>query len=370
MSINCPRCGKLLAVPPEKAHMTGLNARCSGCGAIFLMDVAPIADSPPARPAEAAPAIAAPAPAPSAPPAEKPHAPVPWRRCTNHPQERSETVCQACGKGWCKACGKVSAGAVLCPACEAPCVPFQKREEDDARARSRAIHLFEELETIVRYPLTEPQALAVLSIAVGVVGVLAVFTPYALLVSRALVMAYACTAVMRVSRGNLEGYLPALADAKDLVVPFRLGLAAFVASSWPMILLAVLWPGARLLGPPPEGAEPTGAGVASLLVLSYLWRLLYSPVALIVAGVSRSVVQTLNPVVGFETVLRMGPIYAQAMTVYGAIALSQAILDFPLFFLPIAGGILSGFVDTYASLCIGCVLGLAVSKRAPELGLD
>src|SRR4029450_5991233 len=168
----------------------------------------------------------------------------------------------------------------------------------------------------------------------------------------------------------LQGLVPAVGDAGDLAVPFRLGLAAFVASSWPMILMALLWPDARLLGPPPEGADPTGARVGTLLVLSYLWRLVYPPGALVVAGVSGSVVQTLNPVVGYETLLRMGPVYAQAMAVYGAIALGQAILAFPPFFLPIAAGILSGLVDTYAGLCIGCALGLAVFKRAPELETD
>jgi hypothetical protein len=375
MNINCPRCGKVLAVPPEKAHMTGLNARCSGCGAVFLMDVAPIADSAPApRPGAApAPGVAPPAPAPDAAAArsaEKPRAPVPWRRCTNHPQELSQSVCQGCGKGWCKECGKAVQNAVLCPACEGLCVSSQKREEAESHARLRAVPLFDEIETIARYPLSDPTAFVMLSIVVGIFAALAAFSGYALLFARGLVMAYAFTALMRVSGGKLEGYMPEIADLTDLVVPFRLGLAAFVASSWPLILLAFLYPDARLLGPPPEGAEPTGAGVASLLVLGYLWKLLYSPVALIVAGVSRSLLQTLNPLVGLGTILRMGPVYAQAMTIYGALALGQAILDFPLFFLPIVGGILSGFVDSYANLCIGCALGLAVFKRAPELGLD
>jgi len=378
MNIQCPRCGNVLAVPPDKAQVAGLNARCTGCGAVFPMDVGSLAEAAPAPSPDAEPARTAAAPraeasvpeTPPARPVEKPRPPVPWRRCTNHPQARSENVCQACGKGWCLECGKAVQNAVLCPACEGLCVSHQKREDVESLGRLRAVPLFDEIRTIARYPLTDPTAFVLLSIVVGVFGALSVFSGYALLFSRGLLMAYAFTALMRVSSGKLRGYMPDIADIMDLVVPFRLGFAAFVASSWPQILLLILFPDAQLLGLPPEGAEPTSAGVASLLALAYLWKLVYSPVALIVAAVSRSVLQTLNPLVGLGAILEMGPVYVQAMTVYAAIALGQAILDFPLFFLPIVGGVLSGFVDSYANLCIGCALGLAVFKRARELGLE
>lgn len=368
MNIQCPRCGKVLAVPPEKAHMTGLNARCAGCGAVFSLDMASLADAaPPASPApEPAAAVAAPTEAPPPPPRPR----VPWRHCTDHPQARSENVCSACGRGWCKECGKPVQSSVMCPACEGLCVSFQKKEEAETGARLRARPLFEEIETIARYPLTDPTAFVLLSIVVGVLGVLAGLSSYALLFSQGLLMAYAFTALTRVSSGRLQGYMPDIADVMDLVVPLRLGFAAFVASSWPLILLALLFPDARLLGSPPEGAEPTSAGVASLLALGYLWKLVYSPVALVVAAVSRSILQTLNPLVGFGAILRMGPVYAQVMTVYAVLALGQAIFDFPLFFLPVVGAFLAGFVDSYANLGIGCALGLAVFKRAPELGLE
>lgn len=378
MNIQCPRCGKVLAVPPDKEQVAGLNARCTGCGAVFPLDLGSLAEAAPPPSLEAGPARTAAAPrgeapasdAPAARPVEKPRPPVPWRRCTNHPQARSENVCQACGKGWCLECGKAVQNAVLCPACEGLCIAHQKREEGEALGRLRAVPLFDEIETIARYPLTDPTAFVLLSIVVGIFGALSIFSGYALLFSGGLLMAYAFTALMRVSSGKLRGYMPDIADIMDLIVPFRLGLAAFVASSWPQILLLILFPDARLLGSPPEGAEPTGAGVAALLALAYLWKLVYSPVALIVAGVSRSVLQTLNPLVGFGAILQMGPLYAQVMAVYAALAVGQAILDFPLSFLPIVGGILSGFVDSYANLCIGCALGLAVFKKARELGLE
>jgi hypothetical protein len=374
MNVQCPRCGKLLAVPPDKATVPGLQARCTGCGAVFPLDMASLADATQAAPHASAPqapaAEPAPEAAPQAAPAEQHQGLVRWRRCTNHPQARSEHVCQQCGKGWCKDCGKPVQSAVTCPACEGLCVPTQKREEGDALARLRGVPLFEDLRTILLYPLTDTTAYVVLSVVVGVLILLSALSGYAVLFSQGLLMAYAFTALMRVSSGKMQGYMPDIGGYADLVTPFQLGLTAYLASSWPVIALMLIFPGARLLGSPPEGVEPTGAGVALLLALAYIWKIVYSPVALIVAGVSRSVVQTLNPMVGLDTILRMGPVYVQAMILYAGITLAQTIVDFPLFFIPVAGGLLSGFVDSYASLCIGCALGLAVFKKAPELELE
>jgi len=364
-------------VPPEKAAISDLRARCSGCQAVFFVALAHAAEEP--APASSAPAAPTAAPAPAAassnPPAGKPgesgrlRAPVPWRRCTNHPQSRSESMCPACGKGWCKDCGKAIQNAVQCPGCEGLCVSSEKREEEEARASLRARPLVEDLQTIVAYPLSDPTAYVMLSIVVGFFGMLSGLSGYAVLFSQGVLMAYAFTALIRVSNGVLEGYMPDIGDLTDLVVPMRLGFVAFLASSWPLILIALLAPGAALFGAPPEG-EPTSAGVKLLLVLALLWKLVYSPVALTVAGISRSMLQTLNPLVGAGAIARMGPLYWQAMGIYAVLAVAQWVVDWPLGYIPILGSILQGFVDSYANLCIGCVLGLAVFKKARELGLE
>ena len=38
--------------------------------------------------------------------------------------------------------------------------------------------------------------------------------------------------------------------------------------------------------------------------------------------------------------------------------------------IPLAGKFLGAFVQSYTYLAVGCLLGLAVFKKAPELGLD
>jgi hypothetical protein len=113
-----------------------------------------------------------------------------------------------------------------------------------------------------------------------------------------------------------------------------------------------------------------GTGLLALFALAVVWKIVYTPVALTVAALTRSFWQTLNPVLGIETIARMGRTYWQAAGIYTVIAGVQWGLGLALGLIPIAGGLVGSFVDAYACLAIGCTLGLAVYKKAPELGLD
>ena len=106
------------------------------------------------------------------------------------------------------------------------------------------------------------------------------------------------------------------------------------------------------------------------LALSLLWKIIYSPIALTVAAISGSTLSTLNPVRGLDCIQTMGSVYWQAMAIYTVLALVQWILGWGLGFIPLLGSLGKAFVDAYALLCIGCTLGLAVFKKAPELGLE
>jgi uncharacterized protein (DUF697 family) len=96
----------------------------------------------------------------------------------------------------------------------------------------------------------------------------------------------------------------------------------------------------------------------------------YTPVALIVAALSKSVVNTLNPVMGIDTIKKMGSTYWQALGIYLALVVAQAVLGFVLGPIPFAGSLVMGFVNAYAALAVGCALGLAVFKKGAELGWD
>jgi hypothetical protein len=131
----------------------------------------------------------------------------------------------------------------------------------------------------------------------------------------------------------------------------------------------------------PSEAEPADAATGLRLVglaltgllfggLALVWKVIYTPVALTVAALSRSSMSTLNPVVGFDTIRTMGAVYWQAMGIYTVIAAVGWVLALILGFIPFLGGLVTAFIDAYAYLMIGCTLGLAVFKKAPELGLE
>lgn len=255
----------------------------------------------------------------------------------------------------------------------------------------------------------------------------------AVLFSQGLLYAYAFNAINRVSAGDLKTVMPNVGDITDLVEPMRGGIAALIVSSGPLLALAFLHPpgevmagmgvstpaaisGAPAPSPEPsvapeleglvggpaetdedddggEGAssaeadaagsvtpaaevyvEEAGAGVPGWVILAYMvavvWKILYSPVALVAAAISRGFLPTLNPVAGIGAIRSMGTTYWSAMGVYTGIAVAETVVVAALGLIPVAGKFLGAFVQSYTYLAIGCLLGLAVFKKAPELGLD
>jgi hypothetical protein len=319
--------------------------------------------------------------------------------------------------------------ATICAACDALCVPTAEKEAREARARQRARPLSEELGTVFRYPLTNKIAFVLLSVFVGVFSVAASFAAvgagFGVLFSQGLLYSYAFTAINRVSTGNLGDFMPDIGDVSDLAEPLKVGMAALIVSTGPLIALTFLFPPDEVLqrlggekvaaivaqptpepSPEPtlppeihalldeEGTDETGEGEAAVpdeaagadegfeggpavpawaigaYALAILWKILYSPIALVAGAVSRSFLSTLNPLPGLGAIRRMGPVYWSAMLVYAAVAVGETLVGVALRLVPLAGGFLQAFVQSYSYLAIGCLLGLAVFKKAPELGLD
>jgi hypothetical protein len=357
-----------------------------------------------------------------------------WRRCASHADRPSEAVCTTCGKGWCTDCLRRQGTAAICASCDALCVPAAERDAREARDRQRARPLVEEIGTVLRYPFTDVTAFVAFAVVVGVFAVLASIAAFGggfgILFSQGLLYAYAFTAINRVSAGDMGGFMPEIGDLADLAGPVRVGVAALLISSGPLVALSFLYSPAdvvqalvgerasALVEPTPEpSAEPTlSPSVAALLeddsgesgvgegegdvesdggleaaaepdeaepteplvpawafgafALALLWKLLYSPIALVAGGISRSFLKTLNPLVGLDAIRRMGSTYWAAMALYTAIAVVEFAVAAMLGLVPFAGGFLRAFVQSYSYLAIGCLLGLAVFKKAPELGLD
>jgi hypothetical protein len=361
-------------------------------------------------------------------------APRGWRRCANHPASASEAVCPQCGRGLCGACVNRQGQAAICPQCDALCVPAAEQDRREALARRRARPLSSEIGTVLRYPLTDKMSFVLLAVFVGVFALaasIAVFGGgFAALVSQGLLYAYAFSAINRVSSGELSGFMPQLDDWTDLLQPVRAGLAALLISSGPLLALtlayswqelassvgagrvAALAPAEPSPSPSPtldprlaalvedeaageaaagedveagtasgdeeratvDPPEPPSPGVPAWAIAAFfaalLWKLVYSPIALVAAAISRSFLATLNPLAGLDAIRRMGGTYWSAMGVYTVLVLVSGTLGLLLSLVPFVGKLLVAFVDSYAYLAIGCLLGLAVFKKAAELNLD
>jgi hypothetical protein len=119
--------------------------------------------------------------------------------------------------------------------------------------------------------------------------------------------------------------------------------------------------------------------VATLGLLTLGWALLYYPMALAVAGYSEDFWSVINPMVGLDTIRRMGLVYAKAFFMYLGVQITGlglgifvAILTAPLT-LPFLGNlpakIIGGIVTFYCSLAIAYILGMALHKCAHQLNI-
>jgi hypothetical protein len=115
------------------------------------------------------------------------------------------------------------------------------------------------------------------------------------------------------------------------------------------------------------------------LLLSLLWAVFYYPMALAVAGYTESFTATINPLVGLDTMRRMGSTYVKAFLMYlvvQVIGIGLMIVAFivtaPMNLLLVGnlpGTFLSGMITFYTSLVVACLLGLALFKSADRIGI-
>jgi hypothetical protein len=344
---------------------------------------------------------------------------VPWRRCQNHPTVRAEHVCPRCAKGCCDPCTQKVQTAAICPACEGLCVAAAAYEQLQDRAKQRERTMLDEVGAIAEYPVRDRMAFVLLALFTWFFGLFAGIFPIMSLMSKGVLTWYSFNAVSKVAIGNMRDVMPEFRDLSDIAQAMRLSFAALVISGGPLLLCLVLIPGAEVLrrgqstgegprleavlaaqpapAPPVEEADDedvVGAttdeenaatpfeadryGAVSVfgplallgIVMAALWMLVYMPVALTVAALSKSILSTVNPLIGADTIKKMGGTYWQGLAIYAAIVFAQLLLGWGLRHIPVAGGLVASFVDAYAALAIGCTLGMAVFKKAAVLGWD
>ncbi|HZJ46975.1 MAG TPA: hypothetical protein VFD63_24570 [Pyrinomonadaceae bacterium] len=124
----------------------------------------------------------------------------------------------------------------------------------------------------------------------------------------------------------------------------------------------------------------TGIFLAVLFLILIAWALFYYPMALTVAGYTQSFGSVINPLVGLDTIRRMGATYFKAFAMVMAVLIVSTVVGIvvsivtsPLT-LPFIGNLAAHFINGtftfYFNLVIACILGLSLFKCADRLGIN
>jgi hypothetical protein len=125
-----------------------------------------------------------------------------------------------------------------------------------------------------------------------------------------------------------------------------------------------------------------GSSILIILLLLLLigWAVFYYPMALTVAGYTQSLGSVLNPLVGLDTIRRMGVIYFKGfgmVIVVQFVAIAVGVIVSAItspFTLPFMGNLVGNFIGAtfsfYFNLVIACILGLSLFKCADRLGIS
>lgn len=144
------------------------------------------------------------------------------------------------------------------------------------------------------------------------------------------------------------------------------------------------------IGKMPETQEQEDAarikaflGLAAPLVvvgfITFIWGLIFFPASCAVAGYSRSFVATINPLIGLDTIKRLGVDYIKILAMGFVLLVSSLIVGgilgaiFAVFDMPLVGNLpataLSAIFTFYLMAVFSCILGYALFKSADKLGL-
>lgn len=118
----------------------------------------------------------------------------------------------------------------------------------------------------------------------------------------------------------------------------------------------------------------------NLLTVLALANYDYYPMALAFAGYTQSFASVINPLVGLDTIRRMGATYFKAFGMVLTVQIAGFILTVIVamitapFALPFFGNlpamVIDGSLTFYFNLVIACLLGLSLFKCADRLGIE
>ena len=310
--------------------------------------------------------------------------------CHNHPEVDPEYICRICGAVFCKACPRfVRERIPLCPLCGDLCHDYRAVAEKRARAELQRIGFgIGDLVRAIRYPLQHKTALLIGAL----VYALLLLGGFSFGVSAWAIM-FGCVSqtISQVAWGRFDrSFVPDFSDFSDwneVFSPVFLGLGIMIVAWGPVMAVVILLKTGAIGGVPPDTQTTDPAGlvfnvlpfvgegkpVGVLLLLFIGWGLFYYPMALTVAGYTQSFESLINPVVGLDTIRRMGMTYLKAFAMVLAVQLVAFIVGATPFALPFMENWVGTFINAtftfYFNLVIACILGLSLFKCADRLDI-
>lgn len=310
--------------------------------------------------------------------------------CRNHPQVTPDYICYACMTSLCKNCVNMVANRMpICTVCGELCRPYAELAQQMARmAFQTSAFNFNDLFDGLRFPFTDLVAFILFCVLYtvlkfganfgGLIGGL-MFT----VVSTGLLFAMMSTVIRRVADGRVtEGFTPAFDSIYDDVIhPVFLSFGVYLISFGPFtVAMVYAFAGIIRAGmgrlyedSAATSSAQTQAGVAiGAAIISGIWGLLYYPMALLVAGFTQSFVAVVNPMVGVDTIKRMGSTYGLVFVMYLLLAFSTGLINVVV--KAVTPGIVTLAIlsplEVYFSLVLSYVLGISLFKCSDKLGLD
>ena len=309
--------------------------------------------------------------------------------CHNHPIVEPAYVCRMCGALFCNACPRLVRGTPLCPLCGDLCLDYRAVTEKWIRRELRRAGFgMNDLIRAIHYPFQHKTALLI----GAVVYALLLLGGFSFTVSAWAIM-FGCIShvISQVAWGRFDrGLMPDFSEFSgwdDVFAPLFLGLGIMIVAWGPVIVLVIALLSGVVNGAP-LGTEPTDPAVLVLNLLPFVgegkpvgflvllfsgWGVFYYPMALTVAGYTQSLESLINPLVGLDTIRRMGSTYFKAFAMVLAVQLTALTVGATPFGIPFMGNIFGTFINAmftfYFNLVIACILGLALFKCADRLDI-
>lgn len=360
--------------------------------------------------------------------------------CYYHVGVEPRYICGSCASTFCADCTRFTSKIPICTLCGELCRLYEEVREKSVRRLQRSAGFgFVDFSTALSYPFKNLIGLlcgAFFYALLQLGGLKGQLLAYAILFGCITIV------INKMVAGRLDGnFLPDLSTFSlwdDVVMPIFLGLGVTIITIGPALLLGLM----LILGivnsvGPTRTAAAGGAqqsqaltsedmdeviedpsvrsdeglrkkmeevrerkieeesadsqasvlrwlfGVPALLVpvllLALAWAVFYYPMALSIAGYTEDFWSVINPLVGLDTIRRMGSTYFKAFGMYliiqfiGSVLNAMAYRVLAPFDLPFLGNLpahfVGGAVTFYTSLALACLLGLALYKSADRLGI-